>query len=306
MNHLYPMMSKPFQVTFVMPTDGVLLREALGQFGISKRALTAIKYEGGQLLVNGVEKTVRHPLQAGDEVTVIFPIEKPSEGLLAEQGPLDIVYEDEAILIINKPAGQSTIPSREHPTGSVANVLMHYFETIGLQSTAHIVTRLDRDTSGLMCIAKNRHIHHLMGLAQKTHDVDRMYEAIVHGHVDNDFIEVKAPIGRKDTSIIEREVRADGQFAHTDVTVLARFMYNGEAFSHVRMKLYTGRTHQIRVHLAYLGYPLVGDGLYGGSKAFIERHALHCVKLTYQHPVTSERCVHDIPLADDLQRFLRA
>lgn len=305
MNHLYPMMSKQFQMTFTTEADGVLLREALGQFGISKRALTAIKYEGGQLLVNGVEQTVRYALRQGDKVTVIFPIERPSEGLVAQQGPLDIVYEDDAVLILNKAAAQSTIPSREHPTGSVANVLMHYFEQTGLQSTAHIVTRLDRDTSGLMCIAKHRHIHHLIGLAQKTHDVDRTYEAIVHGHIVDDFIEVKAPIGRSDTSIIEREVRADGQFAHTDVTVLKRVLYKGEPLTHVRLKLYTGRTHQIRVHLAHLGYPLIGDGLYGGSKALIDRHALHCVKLTYAHPLTAQPCVHEIPLAHDLQQLLQ-
>lgn len=305
MNRSSQTMCKQFQLTFHTQTDGVMLREALlRQFGISKRALTAIKYDGGQLLVNGEEKTVRHVLQQGDEVTVVFPVERPSEGLVAEEGQLDVVYEDDSILIINKAPYQSTIPSREHPTGSVANVLMHYFEQTNLQSTAHIVTRLDRDTSGLMCIAKHRHIHHLMGLAQKTHDVDRMYEAIVHGHVADDFIEVTAPIGRSDTSIIERVVREDGQHAHTDVTVLKRFTYNGEALTHVRLKLYTGRTHQIRVHLAHLGYPLIGDGLYGGSKSLIDRHALHCVKIQFTHPLTQQEHVHEIPLAADLQRFL--
>lgn len=298
-------MYKQFELTFHTETDGVLLREALlGQFGISKRALTAIKYDGGQLLVNGTEQTVRYKLAKGDVVTVMFPIEQPSEGLLAEAGALDVVYEDDSILLLNKPPYQSTIPSREHPTGSVANVLMHYFAQIGLQSTAHIVTRLDRDTSGLMCIAKHRHIHHLMGLAQKTHDVDRTYEAIVHGHIADDFIEVKAPIGRSDTSIIERVVRDDGQHAHTDVTVLKRFTYDGEPLTHVRLKLYTGRTHQIRVHLSHLGYPIIGDGLYGGSKALIDRHALHCVKIEFTHPLTNEHHVHEIPLAADLQRFL--
>lgn len=279
-------MDNRFTLQFIVSEDGQLLREAIAAWGISKRALTSIKFDGGDILVNGEERNVRHVLSEGDRVSIIFPPEVVSEGLVAEYGKLDIVYEDEALLIINKPPYMSTIPSREHPTSSVANYLRGYFEQQNIASTVHIVTRLDRDTSGLMCIAKHRHIHHLMSEQQKAGNVHREYEAIVHGIVAKGQ-SIIAPIGRKDTSIIEREVREDGQFAHTDVKVLAT-VSEPLAMSHIRLKLYTGRTHQIRVHMAYIGHPLVGDELYGGSRTYMDHQALHCVSLQFVHPVTKK------------------
>ncbi|MFJ7950872.1 RluA family pseudouridine synthase [Lysinibacillus sp. NPDC096418] len=297
-------MDQRFTLRFTATKEGQLLREALGEWRISKRALTAIKFEGGLLTVNGVERNVRHPLQIGDIVEVKFPPEEKSEGLVVEYGSLRIVYEDEAILVIDKPAHQSTIPSREHPTKSIANDVCGYFEHQDLASTVHVVTRLDRDTSGLLCIAKHAHIHHLTGLAQRGGEISREYEAIVHGHVVVDKQSIIAPIGRKDTSIIEREVREDGQFAHTDVTVLKRFNIRGEPMTHIRLKLHTGRTHQIRVHMAYLGHPLVGDELYGGNRAHINRQALHCVSLQMYHPLTAGSLKFSSPLMADMERLL--
>ncbi|AWE06460.1 RNA pseudouridine synthase [Lysinibacillus sp. 2017] len=277
-------MDKRYQLQFTVEIEGQFLREAIAAWGISKRALTAIKFDGGALLVNGKEQNVRHKLQIGDVVTILFPLEEVSEGLIAQNAPLSIVYEDEAVLVLDKPAYMSTIPSREHPSGSVANFLRGYFEQQQLASTVHIVTRLDRDTSGLMLIAKHRHIHHLMSQQQKEGMVHREYEALVEGLLVEDQQSIIAPIGRKDTSIIEREVRADGQFAHTDVFVLTR----GETISHIRLKLHTGRTHQIRVHMASIGHPLVGDELYGGSRMLLDRQALHCRYIHFKHPLTGK------------------
>ncbi len=167
------------------------------------------------------------------------------------------------------------------------------------------MTRLDRDTSGLLCIAKHAHIHHLTGLAQRSGEISRQYEAIVHGHVGQDKQSIIMPIGRKDTSIIEREVREDGQFAHTDVTVLQRFNFNNMPMTHIRLKLHTGRTHQIRVHMAYLGHPLIGDELYGGSREQLNRQALHCVSLAMLHPLTGESLHFTSALNEDMQRLIR-
>lgn len=291
-----------FTIQFVA-NEEMLLREAIQAYGISKRALTSIKFDGGEITVNGKEQNVRYPLQCGDAVTIKFPPEEASDGLVAEHGELDIVYEDDAVLVLNKPAGMSSIPSREHPTGSVANYVLGYFERQGIASTIHIVTRLDRDTSGLMCIAKHRHIHYLMSEMQKAGNVKRGYEAIAHGSVASQS--VVAPIGRKLDSIIEREVREDGQFAHTDVRLLRALEVNGQPYSHIRLKLYTGRTHQIRVHLVYLGHPLVGDELYGGERALLARQALHCAYLQFVHPVTAESLQFELPLAQDMQDFLQ-
>lgn len=294
-------MDKRYQLQFTVETTGQLLRDALVVWGISKRALTAIKFDGGALFVNGEEKNVRHKLEVGDVVTIIFPVEDVSEGLVAENGQLSIVYEDDALLIIDKPAYMSTIPSREHPTGSVANFICGYFEQQNIPSTVHIVTRLDRDTSGLMIIAKHRHIHHLMSEQQKKGIVHREYEALVEGLVEPSKQSIIASIGRKDTSIIEREVRVDGQFAHTDVTVLAQT----EAISHIRLKLHTGRTHQIRVHMAHIGHPLVGDDLYGGSRARIDRQALHCRYVQFTHPLTGKVMEFDSALPKDFLNIIK-
>ncbi|MGE7842172.1 RluA family pseudouridine synthase [Lysinibacillus sp. NPDC093712] len=306
MSHLLPMNNSDtrFTLRFLAEKDGQLLREALAEWQISKRALTAIKFEGGLLTVNGTEQNVRYPLQVGDQVEVKFPPEEKSDGLAIEYGKLAVIYEDEALLVLDKPAHQSTIPSREHPTKSIANDVCGYFEQQSLASTVHVVTRLDRDTSGLLCIAKHAHIHHLMGLAQRLGEVSREYEAIVHGHLTEDWQSIVAPIGRKKSSIIEREVRQDGQYAHTDVTVLQRFSVKGEPMTHIRLKLHTGRTHQIRVHLSYLGHPLVGDDLYGGRRELIDRQALHCVSLCLQHPLTKEKHYFTSPIKDDMQRIL--
>ena len=295
-------MDTRFRLQFKAEEDGQLLREAIRRYGISKKGLTSIKYNGGSLLVNGVNKTVRHPLTKGDDITVIFPPEQLSEGLIVEHGQLNIVYEDEAFIIIDKPPFINTIPSREHPTGSVANFLCGYFKEQEIYSTVHIVTRLDRDTSGLLCIAKHSHIHHLMGILQNKNMINKQYEAIVHGHVKKDFQEIIAPIGRRETSIIEREVHPNGQFSHTDVTVLKRgYTKEHEPITHVRLQLHTGRTHQIRVHMAHIGHPLVGDELYGGSRILYERQALHCVLLEMQHPLTGE----DLRVESDIHQSMQ-
>lgn len=290
---------KPFQLTYTAENQS-LLREALGEWGISKRTLASVKYGGGQILVNGAEVTVRHPLEKGDAVTVIFPNEEHGKGLLAEDGDLNIVYEDDALLIVEKPPLQNTIPSREHPFGSLANIVAKHFNDNGIPSTLHIATRLDRDTSGLVCIAKNRHIHHMISMQQQEKKMKRRYEALVHGVVDKDQFTITAPIGRKNSSIIEREVREDGQFAETEVRVLKRL----PDYSHISLQLNTGRTHQIRVHLAHVGHPLVGDDLYGGKRELLDRQALHCTELELIHPVSGQKLFFNSSLNEDMQALI--
>ena len=299
-------MDKRFTITFSAQYSGVLLREAIASYGISKRALTAIKFNGGEISVNGKEQNVRYILQEGDVVQIKFPLEDVSEGLKPEYNPpFEIIYEDDYLLVLNKPPMVSTIPSREHPTGSVANFLIGYYEQKNIQSTVHVVTRLDRDTSGLMCIAKHRHIHHLMSEQQKNGGVHREYEAIVHGHLQQDSLSIIEPIGRKETSIIEREVRDDGQFAHTDLTVLKRFKYGGQLMTHIRIKLYTGRTHQIRVHCSHIGHPLVGDELYGGGREYLPYQALQCRSLSFVHPIEQKPMHFTCPLREQFRNLIQ-
>lgn len=279
---------------------GMLIREFLKAKGISKAALTDIKFQGGAIEVDGKHATVRHVLQAGEELQVFFPLEERSEGMLAENIPLNVVYEDDSVLVISKAPYMSTIPSREHPAGSVANALLYHYDKQNLASTVHIVTRLDRDTSGLMLIAKNRFIHHLLSKQHQQKQVQRTYEAIVHGELVEESGTIDAPIGRKNDSIIERIVCEDGQKAVTHFQVLERFPDK----TRVSLQLETGRTHQIRVHMAYLGHPLLGDDLYGGSKSEMKRQALHSMSLTFYHPVLEKQMTFHADVPEDMREVL--
>lgn len=276
----------PFSLSWVIEEEDTdkWIKQFLAEHDISRRALTDIKFNGGFILVNGKEENVRYKLRNGDALTVVFPPEERSETLIREDIPLNIVFEDSSIIVIDKPPYMSTIPSREHPYGSLANALMGYYRKQSIESSPHIVTRLDRNTSGLVLIAKHRYIHHLCSLLQQKRQIKRTYQALAEGFFTEKTGTIEAPIGRKETSIIEREVRRDGQFARTHFEVLDQY----EGFSHVKVWLDTGRTHQIRVHMSYIGHPLLGDDLYGGSTARFTRQALHCSDLQFIHPITKE------------------
>ena len=284
--------------------ESVLLREFLAQHEISKTTLTAIKYRGGEILVNGQSQNVRHKLQPSDRVTVIFPPEQVSDGLTPQDGELYVLYEDEALLVLDKPAGQSTIPSRNQPSETLANFVCGKFQREGILSTAHMVTRLDTDTSGIICVAKNRHIHHLLSKQMGQDLFNRQYTAFAEGIVKPSFLTIEQPIGRKDGSIIERIVREDGQYSKTDISVKASYTHNSNNFSIVELTLHTGRTHQIRVHMQWLGHTLVGDDLYGANKETFPRQALHCSGLSFLHPLTKDRMYFTSPLPMDMQYFL--
>jgi 23S rRNA pseudouridine1911/1915/1917 synthase len=297
-------MNKPFCLKWEVSKEevGITIKEFLKAHQISKAALTDIKFSGGKILVNAEEMNVRYYLKIGDQLSVIFPLEMPSEGLLGESIPLEIVFEDEFVLVVNKPAFMNTIPSREHPTGSLANALLGYYKEIGLIAATHIVTRLDRNTSGLVLIAKHRHVHHLLSEQQKSGLVRRTYVALVHGRLMEDVGTVKVPIGRKSDSIIEREVSDSGQYACTHFRVLERM----GRFTYVDLQLETGRTHQIRVHMSYLGHPLLGDDLYGGSLDLMNRQALHCREVAFIHPFTGEEMMFEVPVAGDMEKLIKS
>jgi 23S rRNA pseudouridine1911/1915/1917 synthase len=277
-----------------------LIKEFLKEQEISRTALTDIKFNGGAILVNDQEENVRFKLHEGDTLKLIFPAEIPSKGVPGESIPLDIVYEDDYLLVVNKPAGMNTIPSREHPSGSLANALVGYYQSSGVNATSHIVTRLDRNTTGLVLVAKHRHVHHLFSKQQKSGSVKRIYEAFAGGVILGHNGKIEQPIGRKNDSIIEREVREDGQYACTHFQVLRRH----DRFTHLILQLETGRTHQIRVHMSYIGHPLLGDDLYGGEASLIGRQALHCRKVTFFHPFLKQELSFSAPLPPDMEQIL--
>ncbi|CAM3045176.1 RluA family pseudouridine synthase [Sporolactobacillus spathodeae] len=266
--------------------SGVMLREFLKkEIRVSRRALSAIKYKGGKLLIDGEERTVRHILKAGERLTIVFPPEAHSAFLKSEEQPLAIVYEDHELLVVNKPAGIPVIPSHQYPQGTLANFLLAYFEKQNLASTVHIINRLDRNTSGLMLVAKNRFSHERFFKMQKNKEVHRRYLTFVSGEVKNDAGTIDAPIGRREGSVIERQVDwIDGRRSITHYQVLKRFPDR----TLVLVQLQTGRTHQIRVHFSSIGHPLLGDDLYGGPMEKISRQALHSFELSFVHPFTDQ------------------
>lgn len=281
--------------------DGMTLKEYAGELGISKRLLTDIKFSGGDLLINGEHVTVKYVLRDGDLLVVKFPEEQVSETLLAEPVPLDILYEDEHVLVINKQPYVSSIPSREHPAGSIANGIIHHYQKNGVRATVHLVTRLDRDTSGVMLIAKHRFAHSILSSAQKNGLVKRRYVAVVHGRMTETEGKIDAPIDRHPDSIIERMVTPGGQKAvtHFRVTRIT------DDLTSMALQLETGRTHQIRVHMSYLGHPLCGDTLYGGTRQKIDRQALHSEQLSFIHPLTQEKMTFHAALPHDMQELVK-
>ncbi|MBR4944873.1 MAG: RluA family pseudouridine synthase [Peptococcaceae bacterium] len=298
-------MSQPFTLQFQVAEEenDTLLRSYLLEKNISRKALTDIKADG-LLLVNGQEENVQYMLKSGDSITVQFPPESGSEQMKGEDLPLDIIYEDDYLLAVNKPAGISTIPSRQHPSGTLANAIVHYYEQIGHCGAVHFVNRLDLDTSGLVLIAKHRHTHHLFSLAQEEQAIVKKYLAIIPGKPEIPEDRIDQPIARTSDSIIKREVRPDGQTASTIYTTLSTFSYQNETCSLIQLHLLTGRTHQIRVHMSWLGHPLLGDSLYDGDCTNMQRQALHCTFLQFQHPVTGETITIEAPLPDDMKSLL--
>ncbi|KAB8139096.1 RluA family pseudouridine synthase [Gracilibacillus oryzae] len=280
--------------------DKTLLREYLIDVrGFSKRTLATVKHQGGKILVNNEPKTVRYILSENDTVEVIFPPEKRSEYILPEPLPLDIIYEDDDVLVINKPPNMATIPSRHHPGRTLANAILYHYDQNQLPYTVHVVTRLDRDTSGLLLIAKHRYSHAIMFREQQSGKVNRTYQAIVSGIPQPKEGRINKPIARDPDSILKRMVDNAGQEAITNYRVMEVW----KQYSLVEISLETGRTHQIRVHLTDMGHPLAGDRLYGGSLDHIGRQALHCTELAFYHPMTRKRMSFTLPLAEDLAKI---
>lgn len=280
---------------------GLLLRDFIGLKGISKRGLTAIKYDGGGIFLNGEEVTVRRKVQSGDVISIYFPPETRSSSLISENTGLQVLYEDKWLIAVNKPAGMNTIPSRGAPKGSLANALAGYYDHHQIEAGIHIATRLDKDTSGVVLAAKYAHIHHLLSEMQKKNGINREYHAIAEGQIIENEGTIDQPISRDPSSIITRLVDTEGRRAVTHYKKIG----TGCNHTMLSLTLETGRTHQIRVHTSWLGHPLAGDDLYGGSCTFISRQALHCHRLTFTHPVTNQNLDIMSEVPEDIYHLIK-
>ncbi|MGL4819546.1 MAG: RluA family pseudouridine synthase [Bacilli bacterium] len=291
---------KQYELQFDVIEDGEVLKDFLRKRGISRQALTDIKSDG-LITVDGVHRTVRYTLKKGERVRVVFPLEKLKEAMTVEYAPLEVCYEDDHLLVVNKPPGLKSIPDYTSPSGSLANQLLGYYASKGIVAAPHLVNRLDRDTSGTLVIAKWRYVHHLLSGDEAMKNISRTYVAWAAGAFSGECGTIDAPIGRSEDSIITRMVRTDGQRAVTHW----RKLDERNGYTKLELVLETGRTHQIRVHLAHMGAPIVGDTLYGTAHEWMERQALHSMQTSFSHPISGEMLRVSACLPDDFVRFER-
>ncbi len=270
------------ELKIVASREGRLSSFLLGELKMSSSLMNKLKW-GDALQVNGVPQRTNYPVKPGDVVSVRLDEEEPEYP--AEEGPLTILYEDEYLLAVDKPAGMLIHPSRSCFSGTLANFVAGYYAKTGQKSAFHPMTRLDRDTFGVVLLAKNAHIHTLL---QNTH-VQKTYHALTFGGPEADSGIIDAPIARKPLPSLLREIREDGKPSVTRFMVLER----NEALCKLALEPVTGRTHQLRLHCCYRGFPILGDPQYNSPKSIAKsaEMGLHyqqlCAKqLKLTHPVS--------------------
>lgn len=276
------------------------------------RSASAKLTERGAVKVNGVKMPKNYRLREGDTVDIDFPEPIPDRAE-PENIPLDIVYEDDYLLIVNKPKGMVVHPAAGNPTGTLVNALLYHCGTSlsGINGVIRpgIVHRIDKDTSGLLAVAKTDAAHVSLAEQISSHSFGRRYEAIINGHLRDESGTVDAPIGRHPVDRKKMAIVKGGKPAVTHYSVVSRL----EKADHIALQLETGRTHQIRVHMASLGHPLLGDTVYGGGKSRFEvTHAsllsgqcLHAKTISFVHPITGELMKFDSALPEYFTECLR-
>ena len=274
--------------------------------GLTRSAAQRLMEEG-RVSVDGKVTAKSYKLVGGEEIAVTLP-EVEDVDVVAQDIPLAVVYEDDDVIVVNKPVGLVVHPAPGHPDGTLVNALLHHcgdsLSGIGGEKRPGIVHRIDRDTSGLIIAAKNDFAHQHLAAQLQDHSLARTYEAVVIGNLREDSGTIDAPIGRHHTDRKRMAVTSHGgRNAVTHWEVIERF----QGYTHVRCKLETGRTHQIRVHMAHIGHPIYGDTVYGQKKAApgMTGQCLHAVGLRFIHPRTETPVELSCSLNDEIETFLK-
>lgn len=280
---------------------GLRIEQYLRRRGYSRQNLTDLKKMRESVLLNGVWSYLTQTISSGDSLIIRIQETKVSAKIPPSPFPLDILYEDEDILVVNKPAGMPIHPSMNNYYNSLANACAYYYQQQNKPFIFRCTNRLDRDTSGVTVIAKHMVSSNILSSYAYKHLIDREYLAIVRGNVIPSSGTIDAPLSRKSGSVIERIVDFEhGERAVTHYQVVEE--KNGHSL--VSLHLETGRTHQIRIHMKYLGFPLIGDYLYNPDMESIHRQALHSHTLRFAHPITEEQMEFTAPLPEDMKRIL--
>ena len=288
-------MNLEYKVELNMNINEILTKK----LGISTRLKNKL-IKNKHILLNGTFVDTRSIAHMGNILTIDLDYSEDNSNIVSKQMNLEIVYEDEHLLAINKPAGLAVHPSILHFDDSLANGIKYYFDTIGLQKKIRAVNRIDLNTSGLVLFAKNEYVQECLIRQMNSSSFEKTYLAVVLGTLKNKKGTINAPIARKENSIIERCISKNGQTAITHYEVLQEF----EGYSLVKCILETGRTHQIRVHMAYIGHPLLGDSLYGtNNQSLINRQALHSYKMSFIHPVSNKKISLESKIPKDIENL---
>ena len=290
-------MNRTLTYTISTEYNGFQIDKFLKTQGYSSANITAIKKMPNNVVIDREWVHMNRKLVAGEILTVNIQEEDSSEKIPAVKMSLDIVYEDEDIIVVNKPAGLSIHPSLNHYEDSLANGLAYYYEVQGKPFIFRCANRLDKNTSGLTVIAKHLVSGNILSTMVKNREFHREYYAIVRGSLEESEGTIDAPIGRVSDSIITRQVDFEnGERAVTHYKVIDE--KNGHSL--ISIHLETGRTHQIRVHFKYIGHPLIGDHLYNPDMEYMQRQALHSRKVSFVHPITKQAMEFVAPLPDDM------
>ena len=270
------------ELRHIATRDGRLSAILKEDMKISTGLMNRLKWQD-LIFVNGVPQRTDFRVKAGDVITL--SLDDPEPEYDGEEGPLTILYEDDFFLAVDKPAGMLIHPSRSRNEGTLANFVVGYYQKTGQKCAFHPITRLDRDTFGIVLLAKNSHAHALM---QQT-DLQKTYHALVHGNWEGDRGIIDAPIARKPLPSLLREVHPEGKPSVTEFRVLERF----DDYTRMELRPITGRTHQLRVHCAHMGHPILGDPQYGNeASAFGLESQILCAKvLEFIHPITGEKLI---------------
>ena len=253
------------------------------------------------VLLNNKQIDTRSSINIGDNVKIDLNYEEENDNIVPVKMNLDILFEDDCLLIINKPAGIAVHPSILHFEDSLSNGIRFYFDSIGLKKKIRPVNRLDLDTSGIIVFAKNEFVQECLIRQMNNNIFKKEYIAIVTGHLKEKSGVINLPIARKENSIIERCISKKGQNAITKYEVIKEL----DSISVVKCFLETGRTHQIRVHFMAIGHPLIGDSLYGSKSSLINRQALHCYSISFVHPITKEVLNITCNLPKDMENIFK-
>lgn len=291
-------------ITIPNKWNNLMIKEILfEEFDFSRKSLAKIKNNKG-IFLNNTPVYVNAIVKTGDQLQ-LFTKEETSEGILPQPIPINIVYEDNDIVVINKQAGIVVHPTRNHYLETIANGLMYYWQAKGKSFRFRPVHRLDKDTSGLFVIAKNQYSHHKLALQIEKRTLKRTYNAIVHREMENESGTIDAQILKDPNHSVKRLIAKDNPTAKRALTYYHTILIANN-YSLVELELATGRTHQIRVHMSYINHPLVGDDLYGGVlNTILKRQALHASKLEFNHPISDKALSFTIPFPEDMNLFIR-